>query len=334
MTTSVLCACNPSDLQAKFSVPTSSESTENTEASPIATTPSSPQPDVNSEAAFNETQSPQQSDSAEKYVEQGNTLLAQCKTEEALSSLNKAIELDPKNAMAYGKLGVAYINQGNYQEALSSLSKAIERDPKLASAYGNRGSAYNELGRYEEAFADFNAALERDPKLASAYNNRGLTFYHTGNYQKAMADFNIAIELIVEGEIAGCQQGDEPHPISFAAIVYNNRGSLLNSLSRYQEAWEDLTTAIDLDLKLALPYNNRGFTYLNTGSAQKALEDFNTAIELNSEYPIPYFNRGLVYVRNGYKQDATKDFQRAAEMCEGKETADCRQLQDAFEGIR
>jgi tetratricopeptide (TPR) repeat protein len=43
--------------------------------------------------------------------------------------------------------------------------KAIEFDPKLAMAYNNRGSAYGKNGDLDRAIADVKKAIELDPKL-------------------------------------------------------------------------------------------------------------------------------------------------------------------------
>ena len=50
-----------------------------------------------------------------------------------------------------------------FTKAISDFSKAIETDPKLAIAYSNRGVAYVALGKFEEAKKDLLKAVELDP---------------------------------------------------------------------------------------------------------------------------------------------------------------------------
>ena len=69
-----------------------------------------------------------------------------------------------------------YITAGKYKEAINSLNKAIEKDPKSSKAYYVRGIAYDKVGKYKEAVRDFNKAIEIDPKNAYAYAGRGI-FY-------------------------------------------------------------------------------------------------------------------------------------------------------------
>ena len=53
------------------------------------------------------------------------------------------------------KFGIA----GNHKEALNAFNKAIELNPKFALAYGNRGVAYSDLGNYQQAINDYTKAI-------------------------------------------------------------------------------------------------------------------------------------------------------------------------------
>jgi Flp pilus assembly protein TadD len=66
-------------------------------------------------------------------------------------------------------MGVALDNLGRSEEAIASYNRALEIDPKKASAHCNIGVALGNLGRCEEAIASYNRALEIDPKKASAH---------------------------------------------------------------------------------------------------------------------------------------------------------------------
>jgi tetratricopeptide (TPR) repeat protein len=86
----------------------------------------------------------------------------------ALDSINKAVELDPKSAIAYVSRGV-----GNYylpaafgggpEVALKDLQKAIQLDPKLAEAHLWMGITLRKLNRNGEARAAFTKALQLNP---------------------------------------------------------------------------------------------------------------------------------------------------------------------------
>jgi tetratricopeptide (TPR) repeat protein len=93
--------------------------------------------------------------------------------------------------------GLALRSLGRYEEALTSLDRAIELDPHSAWALTSRGETYRLTRRYEEALADLNHAIELSDDWA--FLNRGATYLLTGRYEEALADLNRAVELYPEG---------------------------------------------------------------------------------------------------------------------------------------
>ena len=69
--------------------------------------------------------------------------------DEAIACYRKAIELDPKLAVAHNNLGFALLGKGQTDLAIASYRKAIEIDPKLAMAHGNLGIALMRKGQTE-----------------------------------------------------------------------------------------------------------------------------------------------------------------------------------------
>ena len=62
----------------------------------------------------------------------------------ALADYNKAIELDPDDAIVYNNRGLLYKAQKKEDLALADFNKAIELNPKYVTAYTNRGSLYSD----------------------------------------------------------------------------------------------------------------------------------------------------------------------------------------------
>ena len=63
---------------------------------------------------------------------------------------NMAVE-DPENDMAHFSLGNAYLTAGRYAEAVSSLQRCIELNPGMSKAYQLAGEALIESGNEESA---------------------------------------------------------------------------------------------------------------------------------------------------------------------------------------
>ncbi|MGD2030341.1 MAG: tetratricopeptide repeat protein, partial [Desulfobacterales bacterium] len=83
----------------------------------------------------------------------------------------------------------------DHMKALDLLNKALELDPNDAINYNNRGVARYKLGQYQQAIKDFNRAIHLDPNDLYAYNNRGNAFYELGKTKRACNDWRKACYL-------------------------------------------------------------------------------------------------------------------------------------------
>ncbi len=117
------------------------------------------------------------------------------RNDEALSALNEALRLDPRNAGIHVDRGNVWYVQHEHEQAIADFSAAILLDPGYAAAYGNRGLAWSRLGEQDQAITDFNAAIRLQAKFSRAYNGRGAAFQAKGMIDTAIADFDEAIRL-------------------------------------------------------------------------------------------------------------------------------------------
>lgn len=81
-----------------------------------------------------------------------------------------------RDAKFYNNRGAAYGEKGQFDQAISDLNKAIEINPRYNKAYNNRGVVYRRKGQYDRAISDFNKAMEINPLDAEAYNNMAWLF--------------------------------------------------------------------------------------------------------------------------------------------------------------
>jgi len=182
---------------------------------------------------------------------------------EALECYNRAIELNPEDAVAYNNRGNAYDDKGNYKMAIRDYERAMELNPELAWAYNNRGLVYAKKGEYDLAIRDYDRAIELNPELAVAYNNRGIVYYSKGDYNLAIRDYDRAIDLNPE-----------------YAEAYYNCGIVYYSKGDYNLAIREYDRAINLNPEEAKAYNNRGVAYAKKGEYDLAIRDFEKFIGL------------------------------------------------------
>jgi tetratricopeptide (TPR) repeat protein len=78
---------------------------------------------------------------------------------EALTMIQKAVELDPQNGAYLDSLGWAYFKLGQYGLAEDNLHKAIDRTPTDASIHDHLGELYAKTGKLKLAVAQWERSM-------------------------------------------------------------------------------------------------------------------------------------------------------------------------------
>ncbi|MCU0292223.1 MAG: tetratricopeptide repeat protein, partial [Thermoanaerobaculaceae bacterium] len=92
---------------------------------------------------------------AMKLMQEGQTLLAEGRPDEAATRFQAARKLQPKNPTVHNVLGVAELRRHNPQAALLAFNQALALAPSYSDARNNRGAAYLQLKQYAMAESDF-----------------------------------------------------------------------------------------------------------------------------------------------------------------------------------
>lgn len=93
--------------------------------------------------------------------------------------------------------------------------------------------------------------------------------------------------------------------------IYNHRGLVYFTLSEYDKAISDFTTAIQMEPRDTRVYTNRGLTYRMLKRYDESLKDFNKSINLNPLWPDTFYGRSLTYYDLGDIRHALEDCDRA-----------------------
>ncbi len=199
--------------------------------------------------------------SAQRWFEKGEAALCEDKHAEAADCFGQVLKANPFNAKAHCRLSNVYWAQGRVEDALSSLTKALELEPgdrdtvlactrvfaalgkedfakevlqsyvdknpqdkeissRLESLAGpadqghdshdaaefftRQGEIQFQRGNVARAQACFEMAIEENPMMAMAYNNLGVINLESGKITEALKNFYRALELKPEDlEILG-----------------------------------------------------------------------------------------------------------------------------------
>lgn len=98
----------------------------------------------------------------------GNKAYSESRSVEAIDHYTRALALNSHSptfdAILYSNRAQAHLQDRRYEEALSDLNKAIDLDPRYVKAYIKRAAAYSGLEKYQEAVDDLEKAKELDPE--------------------------------------------------------------------------------------------------------------------------------------------------------------------------
>jgi tetratricopeptide (TPR) repeat protein len=146
------------------------------------------------------------------------------KTEQAFSSLKKAVELFPDYYDALELLGVEYVKSSQYEAALPLLSHALEINKRGAKSLYGLGVACLNLNRLAEAVERLESSAQLEPNNPNTQMMLGLAYGNSRLFDKSETAFKKALQL-AEVEAA------EAH--FYLAGLYNKQG-------KYQQARREL----------------------------------------------------------------------------------------------
>ena len=133
--------------------------------------------------------------SAELLNELGSALQEIGRPDEALEYLQKAIQLNPKLAVAHNALAVTLIAMNRVEEALAASREAARLDNKAVHFHLNVAMTLRLLRREEEAIVHVERALALEPANADALNSMGCALCALDKASEATVYYRRAIAI-------------------------------------------------------------------------------------------------------------------------------------------
>jgi serine/threonine protein kinase/Flp pilus assembly protein TadD len=246
--------------------------------------------------------------------------------DEAERHFEKALELDPRFAMAHFMLGQIYLQRSERDAAIEAYTQAkaffdratekeklyiesecanwLERDsgkrlqllqelarkyPKEKEVHQDLGNIYQSREMYNEALESYLKAFELDPNWGYVLNSLGYTYSDMGDYEKAIEFFE---------RYASLSPGDA-NPVDSMAEQYFRMGRLDEAIAKYEEALE-IRPDFDSGLRLAIVYAFRE----EYAQAQAQLDRFIARVSSPGRKAEGYLWRGIFSFLAGKREDA------------------------------
>jgi len=226
---------------------------------------------------------------------------------DAESFARRAVQLQPKNAVAWDRLGVALQARGLFNnETESAYRRAVEIDPEFSVAYAHLARVLKRQGRGTEA----EPLYEKATQLA-----------------KEPATLNLIAESL-QAE----QQWQNSEPVLKRALELDARnptalylmGRMLVVFKRYQESEPYLKTATEVSPRAFQPFNLLGRTYLALDRLEEAEVTYERAAAVASPGDkkqvagiYGFEGVGDGYMKANKKPSAARAYQRALELDPG-----------------
>jgi len=216
----------------------------------------------------------------------------------------KAVQIDPKNAIGWDRLGVALQTRGIFNsETEHSYRRAIDLDPQFAVAYAHLARVLNRAGKRSEAEPLYTKATElaKDP---ATLNLIAQSLQDEQLWPQSEPVLKRALEL------------DSRNPMSLLLM-----GRFHLAYRRFQEAEPYLKSATEVSSRAFLPFQLLGRAYLGMdrlSDAEATYERASTLAGAGEKKQLAglfgFEGVGDGYLKARQKENAVRAYQRALEL--------------------
>ena len=227
----------------------------------------------------------------------------------ATTFLERALEIEPNQALWLHEVAHSYQALGNLELALERMKEAADNDPHYLACLGD---VFFQLGKKDEALESSHKAIEYDYNNAKAWNNAAGIYHERGNLSKAYEYYETALKIDAEfiwslrglAVICVCLgefekaielflrvlsiEKDDDETWSWLAHCYDELG-------KYQEAIQALEQAAGLNPEEADYYYHLGLFWDKLDEFDKTVFYYSQAIDKKPELVEAYVNRGAAY---------------------------------------
>lgn len=179
------------------------------------------------------------------------------KIAEAITLLNQASVLEPKNPEIYTLIGDAYLEQNDGNMAIANYEKALNIDKKFTKAILREGKLYSRAKNYNLALDYYNKAIAIDSTFAPAFRERAELRFRAGQAERATADYEKYLKL----------NDNISARIRYASFKFVSK--------KYKEAVEEINAIQKKDTTDINMYRLLGYSLYETGDYVNGMMNMN-----------------------------------------------------------
>lgn len=233
---------------------------------------------------------------------------------EAEKLWKRCLELNPRYAQAYERMGAAALNRGDGVNAEALFRKVLELEPKMPGGYDNLARALLQLGKLREAAAALKEEIVISPGSSQAHFHLGRAHLLLKEYKEAKESYGKAVELSPDYKFAwyGLAQACEKLGLPEEAEKCRKKFEALEEDYRDGERSMRRTHSDLAAMRrdVALTYINAGEVYRTEGDLAAAERHWKIAAILDPKNVQCLFRLAALYERTKRPDSALAAYDR------------------------
>jgi tetratricopeptide (TPR) repeat protein len=191
----------------------------------------------------------------------------------------------PRDGEDFYLRAMARLENQRPDDALADVNEALRLGLKTSSVYAWRASLQVKRHALSEAIADYTAALELQP-TGNLYVSRGLAYGYLGEYENTASDLRQGLDL-------------DSQALATITDGWSEEGPFQDLIKHAQER------RADPDLPRA--YCVRAMVWISKGEYEDAIDDLSSAIEIEPQWALAFCLRGWCGHKLEQVDDADRD---------------------------
>ena len=217
-------------------------------------------------------------------------------TAQAIVHLEKAKELEPKDAQIFLALGDAYREEKKNSEAFSAYRSAFDLDNSLLRAKVELGKINKLSKAYPESTEEFNSVLALDPNYGPAYRELAETYWLWSLTSQAEYANRVSQALQYYEKYMDLTDRSLDSRIRHADFLY-----LTKDFESLEKEAQEMAKIDNVNAKVLRYQAYAAFENGNFAESQKALNEFMAQVE-----PSRIISQDYLYLGKAQMQDSTK----------------------------
>ena len=258
---------------------------------------------------------------AEVRLRQGHLQLAR-------EDLDRALQVDSQDHLAWDSLGIVDMQQGRQQEAVVAFQKALELEPSASEIYFNLARANHQLGQRRKAVSYYKKFLGSHPNNFQGWLLLGVLCREAGQSQQALEALLRAESIVPDNpllmrelgnlylELGQLQEAQKRLSRSDQQDVSNlaNLGIIARQEGRYREAEVHLRAALEQVSDQALLWAYLGDVLGFQKKEEEAVKAYKKALTYGSGDFSTLYNLAALYRNQGMKERAIEALRKAIQI--------------------